>query len=164
MAKPSGSETERPTGTRTWLHRSLAGVATFLFGGVLLSACGSGATGSTGSGGAGGNGVDPNANPDGDCMTNAEEAMFGTDPNLADTDGDGVGDCAERDCGSNALDPLQVCYACGWKRSDPGNLVSDGNKVGNTIANLDLIDQCQEKVKLWDFAGQYHILFMTAAW
>jgi hypothetical protein len=141
--------------------RWLARAGAVLFGATLVAACGAE---DSGTGGSGGKGPDPNANPDGDCMTNAEEAMFGTDPNLADTDGDGLDDCVERDCGSDALDPNDKCYACGWKQSDPGDLVSDGNKVGNTIANLNLIDQCGENLKLWDLAGSYHILFMTAAW
>jgi hypothetical protein len=28
--------------------------------------------------------------------------------------------------------------------------------------NLQLVDQCEEPLALWDFAGEYHILFMTA--
>lgn len=147
---------------RRSMHRSLRRV-TLVLGGALAWACGNEAT-TTGSGGAGGQKVDPNANPDGDCMTNAEETALGTDPLLADTDADGFDDCAERDCVSDPLDVNEHCYACGWHHDDPGDLVSDGAKEGNTVANMDLIDQCSEPVKLWDFAGKYHILFMTAAW
>ncbi|NUP13623.1 MAG: hypothetical protein HOW73_46905 [Polyangiaceae bacterium] len=137
-----------------------------------LVACGSepgtdtgGAGGAApGAGGEGGAPVDPNANPDGDCLTNAEETALGTDPNVADTDGDGFDDCAERDCVSNPVDGAERCYTCGWKHNDPGTLASTGAAVGDVIANLDLIDQCKEPVRLWDFAGEYHILFMTAAW
>ena len=38
-----------------------------------------------------GNGADdPDADPDNDGLTNAQEAILGTDPNDSDTDGDGV--------------------------------------------------------------------------
>jgi hypothetical protein len=40
-------------------------------------------------------GVDPNADPDGDGLTNLQEYQNGTDPNSADTDGDGVSDYTE---------------------------------------------------------------------
>jgi hypothetical protein len=119
---------------------------------------GGGSTGATMSTGTG------NGNADGDCLTDAEEIARGTDPNKADTDGDGFDDCKEIECVSSPTDPNEKCYACGWKHNDPGTLVSNGNKVGSVIANLDLIDQCQENVRLWDFTGGYHILFMTAAW
>ena len=117
---------------------------------------------SSGSGGAGGEALPPN--PDGDCLSNEEEAALGTNPESADTDGDGVSDCDEVACVSDPLDPSEKCYACGWKHDDPGTLVATGNKEGDVIANLDLVDQCEEPVKLWDFAKEYHILFMTAAW
>ena len=103
-------------------------------------------------------------NVDGDCLSDGEEAELGTDPSLADTDGDGIGDCEEVDCVSDPLDPAEKCYACGWEHGDPGNLVSTGKEEGDVIANLELVDQCSEQVRLWDFAGGYHILFMTAAW
>ena len=45
-----------------------------------------------------------------------------------------------------------------------GDLESTGSSEGDVIANVDLIDQCGETVPLWDLAGEYHILFMTAAW
>lgn len=90
--------------------------------------------------------------------------MTGMPLDTTDSDGDGLTDCAELACGSNPDDPMSKCYACGWKHNDPGNLKSNGAAVGDVVANLDLIDQCNEHVKLWDFAREYHILFMTAAW
>jgi len=128
-------------------------------GGNHTTSAGAGAAG-----GAGGAGLDPAGNEDGDCLTNAEELEKGTDPLLADSDGDGIGDCDEIACVSNPTDANEHCYACGWKHNDPGTLQSTGAKEGDVIANVDLIDQCQEAVHLWDFAQEYHILFMTAAW
>ena len=47
----------------------------------------------------------PNADPDGDGLTNAEESGIGTNPNDPDTDGDGVDDKTENDQGSDPNDP-----------------------------------------------------------
>ncbi len=138
--------------------------------GVLLVACatenGGDQQGSSGAsdGGAGGTLDDGSGNADGDCLTDGEELALGTDPNAVDSDMDGVSDSAEIDCVSDPLDTAEVCYACGWKHNDPGNLVSTGATEGSTIANVSLIDQCNEPVNLWDFAGEYHILYLTAAW
>ena len=55
-------------------------------------------------------------------------------------------------------------HACGWPKGDPGTLVHTGDDEGDTLANLELRDQCGEKVDMWDFAGGYRILFMTATW
>jgi len=114
--------------------------------------------------GTGGSGGMATPNPDGDCLSDEEEAMLGTDPTLVDTDGDGIGDCEEVACVSDPIDAAEKCYACGWKHDDPGTLVSTGTSEGDVVANMDLVDQCSEPVRLWDFAGEYHILFMTAAW
>lgn len=146
----------------------LSGVLSFL----LALGCGGGddGAGAKGTGGAGGaatggsGGVDPAGNPDGDCLTNAEELAKGTNPEQADSDGDGDDDCKEIDCKSDPLDPKKRCYACGWPHGDPGNLVSAGAAEGDVIQNLPLVDQCGDTVPIWDFAGNYHILFMTAVW
>lgn len=50
-------------------------------------------------------GVDPDADPDGDGLTNFEEFEHGTDPNQWDTDGDGVDDGTEVKLGSDPLNP-----------------------------------------------------------
>ncbi len=127
------------------------------------------------------------ANSDADCLTNAEERAAGTDKSNPDSDGDGADDCEEvaagtdpldddsdgdgfadgeeLECISDPLDADESCYECGWTHNDPGDLESDGNQVGDTIANFAMQDQCGEEVKLWDLAGdEYYILYMTAAW
>ena len=110
-------------------------------------------------------GCDAASDSDGDGLDDCTELEeLGTDPELADSDGDGDSDGAEVDCASDPLDSSEACYLCGWVRGDPGTLVSDGDDVGDIIENLTFVDQCQEEVQLWDFAGEYHVLFMTAAW
>jgi len=101
---------------------------------------------------------------DQDGLDGCTEVAIGTDPDLADSDGDGLSDGAEVDCVSDPLDPTQQCYACGWAHDDPGNLVSTGPAEGDVIADLALWDQCGEETSLWDFAREYHILFLTAEW
>lgn len=101
---------------------------------------------------------------DADGIDDCAEEALGTDPNLADSDGDGVNDGAEVDCVSDPLDGAEVCYECGWPHGDPGDLTGVGPNEGDTIANLSLVDACGEDVGLWDLAGEYHILFLTAAW
>ncbi|GMU79096.1 MAG: hypothetical protein AMXMBFR46_18890 [Acidimicrobiia bacterium] len=136
---------------------------------LVALGCGAGddaatAKGAGGGGSGGSGGVDPAANPDGDCMTNAEELAKGTNPEQADSDGDGDDDCKELACKSDPLDPTKRCYGCGWAHGDPGNLVSAGAAEGDVIQNLPLVDQCGDTVPIWDFAGDYHLLFMTAVW
>lgn len=47
--------------------------------------------------------ADPTADPDGDALTNQEEAKYGTDPNNPDSDGDTFKDGAEVEKGFNPL-------------------------------------------------------------
>ena len=109
--------------------------------------------------------IDPNQNTDGDCMTDLVEIELGTDPNVdGDADGDGISDCAELECVSDPMNGEEKCYTCGWKHNDPDRLESTGSAIGDTIANAQLTDQCNDSVSLWDFYGEYHIMYMTAAY
>lgn len=125
---------------------------------LLLTACGLSTTTDSA-------GCDATADADGDGLDDCFELHeLGTDPERADSDGDGHDDGAEVDCVSDPLDPDEACYACGWTHSDPGDLTGVGAQVGDTLADLRMGDQCGEQVSLWDFAGRYYVLFMTAAW
>jgi hypothetical protein len=101
---------------------------------------------------------------DGDGLDGCAEEALGTDPATADSDGDGLSDGEEADCVSDPLDAAELCYACGWPHNDPGDLASTGTALGDVVANVPFIDQCGELVDLWDFAREYHILFITASW
>jgi hypothetical protein len=100
---------------------------------------------------------------DGDGLDDCAEADLGTDPANDDSDGDGFTDSEELDCVSNPLDVDEQCYACGWEHNDPGTLVSNGKEVGDVIHNISMVDQCGEMVDIWDFHGEYHVLYMTSA-
>jgi len=108
--------------------------------------------------------TDPDADSDGDGLSNALEAELGTDPDEADSDGDGVDDGDEVDCVSDPLDGDEQCYACGWEHNADESWSSEGSEIGDTIANVALVDTCGEAVDLWDLAGEYHILYLTGAW
>lgn len=101
---------------------------------------------------------------DGDGLNDCEEVELGTNPESADSDGDGFTDAEEVDCVSNPSDGDEICYACGWGHNDPGDLSSTGSDEGDVVDNISLVDQCGEYVDLWDFYGEYHVLYMTAAW
>ena len=101
---------------------------------------------------------------DNDGLDDCAEADLGTDPLAEDSDGDGFSDQAEVDCVSDPMNGDEACYACGWEHNDPGNIVSTGSAEGDVMGNASLVDQCGELVDLWDFYGDYHVLFRTAAW
>lgn len=69
--------------------------------------------------------VPPSPDADGDGLTDAEEAVLGTDPHNPDTDGDGLLDGEEVD--DAATDPLQA--------DTDGDFIDDGAEVeGNRPA------------------------------
>jgi len=157
--------------SKPWSAKLLS-VACLAAAGWLTAACGAEGPGdsntadggdNTGDGGAGGN-IDPNANTDGDCMTDLEEIELGTDPNSVDTDGDGFSDCDEIACVSDPLNGAEKCYACGWAHNDPGDIVTTGSNFGDVIADFELIDQCGEAVSIYDFAGSYQVVHLVPAY
>ena len=107
---------------------------------------------------------EPEADTDADGILDCMEEELGTDPNLSDSDGDGLSDQEEVDCVSDPLNADEQCYACGWGHNDPHTLESTGSEAGDVMANIQLEDTCGDAVSIWDFYGEYHVLYMTAAW
>ena len=107
---------------------------------------------------------DTSIDTDADGLDDCFENSIGTDPASDDTDNDGVTDATEVDCSSDPLDSTDACYACGWGKRDPGTLAATGSDFGDTIENVQLTDQCGETINMWDFYGEYHVLYLTAAW
>ncbi len=62
----------------------------------------------------------PVLDTDGDGLSDAEEAVLGTDAFQSDTDGDGRGDGDEVNCGSDPLDGDSVCGSSGDGGSGTG--------------------------------------------
>ena len=100
---------------------------------------------------------------DGDGLDDCAEADLGTDPASSDSDGDGFSDSEEVACVSNPLTLTSVLPPAAGKHNDPGTLVSNGKEVGDVIKNISLVDQRGEMVDIWDFYGEYHVLYMTSA-
>ena len=108
-------------------------------------------------------GCDEKSDADSDGLSDCEEEALGSDPAKDDTDGDGLTDLEEVDCGTSALDADDTCYACGWGNNDPGNIQATGAGVDDIMENVTLVDQCGERVSMYDFAGAYHLMYMTTA-
>ena len=106
---------------------------------------------------------DSTADADGDGLDDCSELSMGLDPESDDSDGDGIADGIEVDCGADPNDSAEYCYECGWGKNDPENLVPTGSEVGDVMANIALMDQCGEMVNVYDLAGEYHIVYQTAA-
>lgn len=104
------------------------------------------------------------ADSDSDGLDDCAEIELGTDAQVADSDGDGLSDGEEVGCVSDPLDAAELCYSCGWPHGDPGTLSSTGTDEGDVVQNLALLDQCEEQLPLWDLAGSWRLVFMTAEW
>ena len=137
--------------------------------GLLLAACGS-------------------ADPDGDGLTNAEEAELGTDPNNADTDGDGLDDYTEvNETGTDPtvadtdgdgyddgdewedntdpLDDVDHPYAGGWPIGACRDGVQPtGDEEGDIANDWSLPDQFGEQVRLHSFCDRAVLLVAAAFW
>ena len=100
----------------------------------------------------------PDADPDGDGYTNAEEELAGTNPNFAashpyESGGYNVGFCA--DGIPNNLGPT--------KEMVDGQYEWFGYQVGDGVENFILSDQYGQMVELHSFCGQ-HIMLVLAAY
>ena len=114
------------------------------------------------------NSDDPNADDDGDGLTNGEEADIGTDPNSPDSDEDGLMDGDEREWGS---DPLNMFSWPGdgiWP--DRSGYAADDGIVGTTLAvgetfpDFTTFDQKGNDVALYQFYGSVVLLDLSAVW
>ncbi|MFK7929109.1 MAG: hypothetical protein AB8H79_13030 [Myxococcota bacterium] len=135
-------------------------------------------------------GDDPDADTDGDGLTDGEEAELGTDPSVADTDEDGLNDGAEVNthdtdpldsdsdadgyldgdevaAGTDPKDATSVIYAGGWpyngQKEDFGTPTSTVAVVGAELPRLTLLDQFGDQVDLYDFAGTGKTMVVMSA-
>ncbi len=126
-----------------------------------------------------------NRDNDGDGLTNAEEDELGTDPDLADTDGDGLDDFTEVnetgtdptvadtdgdgyddgkewDGNTDPLDDIDHPYAGGWPidacRAEV--VPNGGDDEGNVVETFVAMDQFGENVRFHDFCD--HVIVLLA--
>lgn len=103
--------------------------------------------------------------PDQDGLSDADEAMLGSDPAVPDSDGDGYLDGDEVHQNTNPADANDHPYTGGWPidacRSD---LQETGTAVGDVAANFAWPDQFGDTVRLWDFCNRVVWVVFGAPW
>ncbi|MDP2312157.1 MAG: hypothetical protein Q8P41_04575 [Pseudomonadota bacterium] len=129
---------------------------------------------------------DPNADSDGDGLTNTEEAELGTDPDAADSDGDGFDDKAEVDVGLNPNFEWSHPYEFGdylvgacpnlpdTENAGPTGIGSynDGSQtyeweayqVGDTVNPWSGYDSFEQEAGFYTFCGNYVLVTVSAGW
>lgn len=122
---------------------------------------------------------------DGDGLTNAEEAEYGTDPGAADTDNDGLSDFGELGLGTDPLSPDTdgdgISDGAEFEASNPldmyswppglwGDFSGDaalsnaGYLVGQQMPDFTAYDQFGGEVSLHQFYGMVILLDFSAGW
>ena len=102
---------------------------------------------------------------DEDGLLRSEEERLGTDPNKADTDGDGWDDGVEVEGFTDPNDRSDHPYTGGWAMgSCRGDLTDTGWAVGEVAQNFALMDQFGDTVRLHDFCDRAVMLVAAAFW
>ena len=93
-----------------------------------------------------GDGIGNNADldDDNDGLTDAEEAVLGTDPLIADTDGDGYGDGEEVTFGSNPFDNTSLPIAANGDLNNDGIVNVVDVMIGQQILNGQVIPTIEQ--------------------
>ncbi len=109
--------------------------------------------------------VDAPLDQDKDGLLSDIEAEIGSDPDNADSDGDGHSDGSEYDNGTDPNDSSDHPYMGGWQvnRCDEDPIPS-GNALGDVTQDFALTDQYGEEVSLYDFCENTVLLVTGTYW
>jgi hypothetical protein len=106
-------------------------------------------------------GTHPNvADTDGDGLSDGDEVELGTDPLSEDSDGDGYSDGQEFDQGVDPLDENEHPYAGGWTidKACKDAVPASGDGLGQVAHDFQAPDQFGETVRLHDFCAKTILL------
>ncbi|MCP4809496.1 MAG: hypothetical protein GY913_02685 [Proteobacteria bacterium] len=118
-------------------------------------------------------GSDPNnVDTDGDGLDDFEEEAHGSDPNSADSDGDGYEDAWEVYEGSDPADEGSVIYKGGWPYNPDKDALGDVSwadavpEKDAQVPRVVYLDQHGDMVDLYDFAGHGKpiVIDISATW
>ena len=102
---------------------------------------------------------------DADGLLGSEEADLGTDPDLADSDGDGSNDGEELAANTNPLDGAEYPYKGGWAiDSCKSEIKGEGLAEGDVSEDFSLGDQFGQNVHLYSFCDRVVYLVFAAFW
>ena len=110
------------------------------------------------------------ADSDGDGLTDGQETnIHMTDPLVVDSDGDGITDGSEHVVGTNPNDAADFSYPRGWPIDEAcrNNIEGDQGRPyapEQTALNFELPDQDGNIVRLHDFCDQAVLLVSAAFW
>lgn len=120
----------------------------------------------------GGDGGPGGGDSDGDGLSDADEATYGTDPDVADTDGDGYTDGEEVEGGTNPTFEYSHPYTGDYNVGNCEDGVAEGSagpsgqiyQAGDIAANFTMMDQYGEMVDLYSFCGRTVMMVTGAFW
>lgn len=110
--------------------------------------------------------VDISFDDDADGLLTSREDELGTDPTNPDTDGDGHLDGEEIEIGSDPLDLNDYPYTGGYGKDACADdiVATGGNTVGDIVADITLMDQFGDNVRLYDFCARAVLIVNGAFW
>ena len=106
-----------------------------------------------------------NQDPDGDGLTNDQEAQEGTDPNNPDTDGDGWDDGDEvHTYASDPNNEWSYPFSCHYPPGPGPQWQGQGWNTGQVMQDAVLLDKCGDQIHMHGFSGWGMAIFIGAEW
>ena len=107
--------------------------------------------------------IDVDADQDG--LLGSEEAAIGTDPALADSDGDGADDGLELSSNTDPLDGSEYPYKGGWTiDACKDDVKGEGLAEGDVSDDFSMGDQFNQQVHLYSFCDRVVYMVFAAFW